>query len=398
MKINLLTVSTAALFMSGFTTAQASETQPGWYFSPMLSYIKADSDRQADDDFGVMIGVGKEISKDWNLEVSAVFDNLELESGLGEYEQLGLVVDGLYFFDRDASLQTYGIVGAGLMSTEVGVSDSTNPMLNLGIGVMKQITDGGMKFRAEVRYRLDMDDESVASEDEFADVMLNVGLTIPFGDKSQSASNATAEKTESINDDKFKDNSSKDTDNDGVVDTLDKCAGTKTGVDVNNNGCPQITAQEKSVTSVISKDSDSDKDGVIDSHDKCPSTAAGAAVDTKGCELKKSYVLKGVNFVTGSDLLTDESKTVLNDVALVLNKNSEIVIELAGYTDNRGNSQLNDKLSKMRAESVKSYLVTKGVSSQRMSAIGLGDENPISSNDTAEGRANNRRVELNILD
>jgi len=395
MKINLLTVSTAsALLMSGFTTVQASDDQEGWYFSPMLSYIKADSERQADDDFGVMIGVGKQLNKDWNLEVSAVFDNLELESGMGEYEQLGLVVDGLYFFDREASLQTYGIVGAGVMSTEVGTSDSTNPMLNVGLGVMKQISDGGMKFRAEVRYRLDMDDQSVASEDDFGDVMLNLGLTIPFGDKQQVASKTKT----SVNDDMYKDNSSKDADNDGVVDSTDKCPGTLAGVKVNDNGCSQVDATEKPVVAVESKVADTDKDGVLDANDKCPATTAGSIVDTKGCELKKSFVLKGVNFVTGSDQLTNESKTILNDVAIVLLKNNEMVIELAGYTDNRGNPKLNDKLSKMRAESVMNYLVTKGVNSQRMSAIGLGDENPISSNDTSDGRANNRRVELKILD
>jgi len=395
MKINLLAASTAsALFISGLTTAQASEDQDGWYFSPMLSYIKADSDRQADDDFGVMIGVGKQVTENWNLEASAVFDSLELESGLGEYDQLGLVVDGLYFFDREASLQAYGIVGAGLMSTEVGVADSTNPMINVGLGVMKQITDGGMKFRAEVRYRLDMDDEAVMSEDEFGDVMLNVGLTIPFGDKQHVASNTNT----SVNDDKYKDNSSKDADNDGVVDSIDKCPGTMAGVKVGNNGCSLAEITEKPAVAEVTKSADSDKDGVLDTNDTCPDTEAGVIVDTKGCELKKSFVLEGVNFITGSDQLTKKSKTILNDVALVLNRNSELVIELTGYTDNRGNPKLNDKLSKMRAESVKSYLVSKGVSSQRMSAIGLGDENPVSSNDTAEGRATNRRVELKILD
>ena len=159
--------------ITGIQSAQAVESEDDWYVSPMLSYIKSDSDRQADNDFGLMLGLGKKVNKEWNVEVSAVIDSLGFDSLPGEFKQRGLMVDGLYFFDRETEMQTYGIVGAGLMTTDIGAADSSNAMINVGVGMMQTISDSGIKVRADIRYRMDMDDESIASEDEFNDFMFN---------------------------------------------------------------------------------------------------------------------------------------------------------------------------------------------------------------------------------
>lgn len=394
MKKNILGMSIMSVLLVGQNTVlKAAEDNDSWYVSPMLSLIKVDSDRQADDDVGFMLGIGKQVNDKWNLEVNAVYDNLDFDSLSGEYKQRGLMLDGLYFFDRRTVMQTYGIIGAGVMSTDTGINDSTNPMLNIGVGIMQQVTDGGMKFRADIRYRMDMDDESVATEDEFNDFMFNVGLTIPFGGKQHSEvmESSNAKQANAVVE-------QNDSDADGVMDDQDNCTSTLKGVSVDSNGC-EIAKSSKSdsKTDVVAKESDSDNDGVVDSLDKCTSTEAGVAVDLKGCKLEKSFVLKGVSFLISSDELTEESKTVLNDVATVLNKNKELEIEVAGYTDNRGNPEFNDKLSKLRAESVKTYLVSKGVAAEQMHAKGYGDDKPVDNNETSEGRSNNRRVELHIL-
>jgi len=381
----------SALFVGQSSVLKAADESGSWYVSPMLSYIKVDSDRQADDGFGIMLGIGKEVNDKWNLELNAVYDDLDFDTLSGEYKQRGLMLDGLYFFDRRTVLQTYAIVGMGVMSTDAGVNDSTNPMFNVGVGVMQQVTNSGMKFRADIRYRMDMDGESVASEDEFNDFMFNVGLTIPFGGKSHSKlmePSSTKQKRAVV--------VQKDSDGDGVMDNRDSCMSTLKGVAVDSNGCELVkVSSDDSNSMVIAKDSDND--GVVDSLDECKSTEKGENVDLKGCKLEKSYVLKGVSFLTSSDQLTDESKKILDDVAVVLNKNKELEIELAGYTDNRGNPQFNDRLSKLRAISVKDYLVSKGVAAEQMLAKGYGDENPVDNNETIEGRSNNRRVELHIL-
>ena len=371
-----------AMLMGSHATLQAADNDDSWYFSPILSYIKADSDRQADDGFGLMLGLGKKVSDNWNIEVSVAMDNLDFETGSGEYKQQGLIFDGLYFFNRGTGLQTFGVVGGGFLDTDIGTVDSTNRMLNVGVGMMQQISDSGMKFRADIRYRMDMDDASVATESKFNDTMLNVGLSIPFGDEQTSKSSKAVNETDS----------NKDSDNDGVVDADDRCPGTAAGVKVDSKGCLIVVKEP-----VAAKEMDSDKDGVADNMDNCPDTASGVSVDTKGCELQKSFVLKGVNFVTGSNVLTAESKVILDDVAAILIQNSDLNVELAGYTDNRGNVSFNQRLSKKRAESVKAYLVNKGADENRMTAKGYGIDEPIADNASSEGRAKNRRVEMHII-
>ena len=181
----------------------------------------------------------------------------------------------------------------------------------------------------------------------------------------------------------------KDSDKDGIMDSADNCPGTASGVAVDSTGC------KIAIAAVAPKDSDND--GIADAKDQCPGSKPGVNVDTRGCELKQSFVLEGVNFVTGSDAITEESKSVLNSVAETLIKNDDVNVEVAGYTDNRGEASFNQSLSQKRAESVKAYLRSSGVAANRMTAKGYGENDPIGNNSTSAGRAMNRRVELHII-
>ena len=138
---------------------------------------------------------------------------------------------------------------------------------------------------------------------------------------------------------------------------------------------------------------DSDGDGVVDSADRCPGTRSGAKVDAFGCEIAEVVVLKGVNFATNSARLTPESLATLDTVAAALTKRG-IKAEVAGYTDNVGSAANNRVLSQNRAEAVRKYLIGKGVPPENLTARGYGEDNPIAENGTASGRAANRRVEL----
>lgn len=139
---------------------------------------------------------------------------------------------------------------------------------------------------------------------------------------------------------------------------------------------------------------DADGDGIADSADKCPGTAKGTATNSEGCVLEASLDLETIEFETGTAVLSTESRAALDDIAATLAANSHMKFEVAGHTDNTGDDEINTKLSRERALSVRNYLVEQGVPEANLTAHGYGPRHPIASNETSEGRAQNRRVEL----
>jgi outer membrane protein OmpA-like peptidoglycan-associated protein len=142
---------------------------------------------------------------------------------------------------------------------------------------------------------------------------------------------------------------------------------------------------------------DGDSDGVADASDLCPDTATGVAVDALGCDNAARIVLRGVNFKTDSDELTAESLAILDAVSATLSANPQIQVMVAGHTDGDGEDSYNKDLSQRRAQRVVDYLAGNGVERNNLIAKGFGEEQPIAGNDTVEGKAQNRRVELNRL-
>ncbi len=146
---------------------------------------------------------------------------------------------------------------------------------------------------------------------------------------------------------------------------------------------------------------DSDGDGVSDQFDKCPGTPAGTAVDGSGCPLPKMTETAPASNVTGfetiqfefnSSVLKTEAYPTLDKLSSVLRENGGKVA-VNGYASSEGTAAYNLKLSKDRANSVKTYLVNSGVNASQVVTKGYGEANPIASNDTEEGRIQNRRVE-----
>jgi outer membrane protein OmpA-like peptidoglycan-associated protein len=175
-----------------------------------------------------------------------------------------------------------------------------------------------------------------------------------------------------------------DRDGDGIEDAQDKCPDEK-GLAV-RQGCPVA---------------DKDKDGTEDEYDDCDDEP-GPAVN-RGCPVIKpgSTVLEireKVNFATGKAIIEGQkSFEILNLVADVLREHPEVTkVRIEGHTDNTGNAAKNRKLSKERADAVKTYLVGKGIAAGRLETRGFGPDEPIASNETKEGRDANRRVEFII--
>lgn len=182
-----------------------------------------------------------------------------------------------------------------------------------------------------------------------------------------------------------------DSDGDGVPDDEDRCPDTPRGASVDTSGCPI----------------DSDGDGVYDYVDKCPGTPAGTKVDADGCPIPipvatksaevtdaGTWIYKDVQFEINKADLKSSSYQVLDEIAEGLKTQPSLKVEVQGHTDSTGSPDYNMKLSQARAESVKRYLVDRGIAAERLIAKGYGLTRPLVPNDTAENRAKNRRVEF----
>lgn len=110
---------------------------------------------------------------------------------------------------------------------------------------------------------------------------------------------------------------------------------------------------------------------------------------------KKKLLVLGINFATGSANITPGSRRILKDNLPAL-EHSRGRIKITGYTDNQGSPESNLKLSAARANSVKTYFASKGIDAKRMKTNGKGESNPVASNDTYSGRAQNRRIEIKL--
>jgi OOP family OmpA-OmpF porin len=111
---------------------------------------------------------------------------------------------------------------------------------------------------------------------------------------------------------------------------------------------------------------------------------------------KRTIVLRGINFDFDKSTIKPEFEGVLDAGVEALNENPNVRVQVAGYTDSVGTDAYNQGLSERRANAVKDYLASHGVDASRLSAVGFGETNPVADNSTADGRAQNRRVELNI--
>jgi len=181
-----------------------------------------------------------------------------------------------------------------------------------------------------------------------------------------------------------------DSDGDGVYDGIDKCPNTPARAKVDSRGCPM----------------DSDGDGVYDGIDKCPNTPKDTKVDESGCPaVVKQFIDTGkittseILFDTDKATLKPESKRVLDEIGAILIQVPDLKIEIGGQCDYQGSDDYNLKLSDERAKAVRDYFVKNfpQIRGENLVSKGYGESTPVATNETAAGRAQNRRVEFTIL-
>lgn len=177
-----------------------------------------------------------------------------------------------------------------------------------------------------------------------------------------------------------------DNDGDGIPDASDQCPTQPEDFDgfEDGDGCPDL---------------DNDGDGILDRDDNCPSESEtfNGFEDSDGCpdDAPIYFPLAHINFKFGTaEISGADPIPVLEEVVRIMKDNPSIRVEIQGHTDNIGNDESNMELSRRRSETIKRYLVNRGIGADRLDTRGFGEARPIDSNDTDLGRARNRRIEF----
>lgn len=336
---------------TSFSYANEGETGP--YLSLGHNWFNFDDERNLSDEEDFYFGGGYQTS-----------EHLGFEFRYTDFEAKYYNISTIYRYQPRSVNSFYWKAGLGKYSDLPG----GNTNLNLGAGYEAHFNNTiSLVFGVDSVYQFD---------DAQVDWVPYVGFNFFFGGSSQKSIPAPTPqpvKTAPL-----------DSDKDGIFDSVDQCPDTTTGVVVDSNGC----------------ELDSDNDGVADSVDQCPTTPTGAKVDEKGCRiiLTEDVSIKlSVQFANNSDIVSDNYASEIKKVADFMNSYPDTSVVIEGHTDSRGAASYNQSLSQKRATAVMQFLVSRfGVDQSRVSAKGVGEVSPIASNDSAEGRATNRRVQAEI--
>lgn len=360
--------------MSSATLAASTDTQETrFYIAPMASFSLpndathrmpttiAPSKFIRDDDNGWQLSFGKNFGDYFALELYAfTFNDIDVGGPAVGGAQLygtnanldvtGYGASALFFPARDI-LPIYAVVGAGIgdydfdsVANPAGFSYDSSDFYDVGAGFMVPLNDYGVALRAEYRYRSTDVETSDGGEEYFRGDIISVGVQIPLGAPAQA---------------------------------------------------PQPEQTPEPIGPI-----DSDGDGVIDANDQCPGTPSGVQVNAVGCPIAKEapVVLRGVTFEFDSAKLTTQAESRLNNVTAALDASPDVRFRIEGHTDSIGTKAYNQDLSERRAGSVRDYLVTHGIGTDRITDVaGYGETRPVATNETAAGRAQNRRVELDVV-
>ena len=364
-----------------------------------------------------------------NLGVEGFFNYVPTASkslpGNPDVKLYGLGIEGLYHFMPESRIVPFLAVGVGgnRYSVSGAITERDRFTVDYGAGLKFFLTDN-LALRVDVRHVL------LPLNDRYNELLYTIGLNFSFGGSKKAMPEVgTARAAEPAAAVAVVVEVAKDSDGDGVVDDLDRCPGTPSGVQVDTNGCP-LDSDRDGVYDYLDKcpgtpagvkvdrdgcPLDSDGDGVPDYLDKCPGTPAGVKVDRYGCPpppvvkwivpqaaasaIEAAIVEKGratinVQFDNAKSIVKKNYHEEIAKLAAVIKKYPDLKITIEGHTDDVGGLTYNEKLSQRRADAVKNYLVAKfGIKASRLNAKGYGPIRPIESNATKEGRQKNRRVE-----
>ncbi|HEX2596230.1 MAG TPA: OmpA family protein [Luteimonas sp.] len=347
-------------------TAPAADASTGtfddrWYVTGDIGYNKQDNSRDSENAMFGAVGMGRFLSRNWSLDGQLNWQMPKANSNEDlNWAQYGISADLRRHFIVDGrSWNPYLLLGLGYQRSEEeydnfpnpdspGVRKHGNVAAKVGLGMQGDFGRVGIRTELAVRFDMDSSSHVAPNENHFDDLLASVGVVIPLG------------------------------------------------------AAPMAPVAPAPVAPNCA-DMDDDGDGVNNCNDKCPGSQAGQTIGPDGCPVPVSIDLKGVNFDFDKATLRPDAVSILNEAIEILKRYPDLKVEVAGHTDSIGSDAYNQKLSERRAKTVYDYLTSNGVDAGRLvGPTGYGESRPIAPNtnpdgsDNPEGRAQNRRTELNV--
>lgn len=413
-KFSRMLLFSGVISLVAVATATAANRPYAFTLTPQVGVMVFEGNQDLEPGPTGGLALGYNFGEHWGAEGVLTFTRAEQKVEGDDVDVTAGHLDLLYHFRPQARLVPYLSFGFGGIVLEANGGKDEDLLAAYGIG-LKYFLAEDVALRLDLKHLFDINYSDVDKTRDYYNMLAaTAGVSFQFGG---------AQKAGLL----------KDRDADGVADAVDSCPSTPSGVTVDAVGCPVQQAPVKIA--------DRDMDGVADNLDLCPDTAAGVAVYATGCPVVTDKDLDGVSDALDACPETP-AKTVVDvrgcpaHVTLVApvaelpepamiyyleylpnatevspafaaemqkmadfvqaNPGKRFVIE--GHTDSVGNDAANMKLSLLRAEKIKDYLVEKTrVSASLFEARGFGESNPIAENKTQEGRQQNRRVVIIAL-
>lgn len=339
--------------------------------TPVVGYLwNSTANENTQTNRGAMGGVDNHTIYGLEMQMNNACDLIKPELSIlygrdradGESDKTGILttmLNGVYEMPMDTAVTPFAKAGLGYeWYTNTHPNDFDGLVLDAGLGLKAAITDRiALKLEGLYMYKMNRNGSADGSNGEVHNVAALAGLTFSFDKKAAAAPAPVAAEPTPKEEPKAV-------------------------------AAPAPTPAPKAAAPV-----DSDGDGVIDPLDKCPGTPKGFKVDADGCPLKATLHL---NFATDSTKVDAEGTAKVAEFASFLKDSPAYKANIVGHTDSTASDAYNQKLSEKRAAKVKSMLVEDGVDSSRLTSEGMGEKMPIASNKTKAGRAENRRIEVEL--